>query len=110
MYVCYICVQWYEVIFFKQKTAYELRISDWSSDVCSSDLSNTVENFFSIFKRGVIGTYHHMSEAHLQRYCVEFDFRYNTRKISDTERTDAAITGAQGKRLTYRRLDASQVA
>lgn len=67
--------------------------------------TNTVENFFSIFKRGVIGTYHHMSEAHLSRYCAEFDFRYNTRLISDRERTDAAMVGAKGKRLTYRRLD-----
>lgn len=64
--------------------------------------SNTAENFFSIFKRGVIGTYHHMSEAHLGRYCAEFDFRYNTRKISDAERTDVAMIGARGKRLTYR--------
>lgn len=64
--------------------------------------SNTAENFFSIFKRGVIGTYHHMSEAHLARYCAEFDFRYNTRKISDAERTDVALLGAIGKRLTYR--------
>jgi len=67
--------------------------------------SNTAENFFSIFKRGVIGTYHHMSEAHLGRYTAEFDFRYNTRTISDTERTDVAILGAIGKRLTYRRTD-----
>ena len=65
--------------------------------------SNTAENFFSIFKRGVIGTYHHMSEAHLGRYCAEFDFRYNTRTINDTERTAAAVIGARGKRLTYRR-------
>lgn len=64
--------------------------------------SNTVENFFSIFKRGVIGTYHHMSEAHLGRYCAEFDFRYNTRKVSDTERADEAVRGARGKRLMYR--------
>ena len=63
--------------------------------------SNTAENFFSIFKRGVIGTYHHMSEAHIGRYCAEFDFRYNTRKISDTERTEIALIGAIGKRLTY---------
>jgi len=67
--------------------------------------TNTVENFFSIFKRGVIGTYHHMSEAHLARYCAEFDFRYNTRKVSDRERTDVAMLGARGKRLTYRRAD-----
>lgn len=64
--------------------------------------SNTAENFFSIFKRGVIGTYHHMSEAHLGRYCREFDFRYNTRDLTDAERTDEALTGARGKRLTYR--------
>ena len=65
--------------------------------------TNTVENFFSIFKRGVIGTYHHMSEAHLSRYCVEFDFRYNTRKLTDADRTDEALLGVRGKRLTYRR-------
>ncbi len=64
--------------------------------------SNTAENFFSIFKRGVIGTYHHMSEAHLGRYCVEFDFRYNTRTMTDAERTVEAIKGARGKRLMYR--------
>jgi transposase-like protein len=67
--------------------------------------SNTVENFFSIFKRGVIGTYHHMSEAHLQRYCHEFDFRYNTRAMTDGERAAIALKGAIGKRLTYRRVD-----
>ena len=67
--------------------------------------SNTVENFFSIFKRGVIGTYHHMSEAHLGRYTAEFDFRYNTRKITDSERADMSIKGITGKRLTYRRAD-----
>ena len=65
--------------------------------------SNTAENFFSIFKRGVIGTYHHMSEAHLGRYCREFDFRYNTRAMNDAERTNIAIVGAIGRRLTYRR-------
>lgn len=67
--------------------------------------SNTVENFFSIFKRGVIGTYHHMSEAHLGRYTAEFDFRYNTRKLDDSERADIALRGITGKRLTYRRAD-----
>lgn len=66
---------------------------------------NTAENFFSIFKRGVIGNFHHMSEAHLGRYCAEFDFRYNTRTVSDTERTDVALAGIVCKRLTYRRID-----
>lgn len=69
--------------------------------------SNTVENFFSIFKRGVIGTYHHMSEAHLSRYCAEFDFRYNHRDVTDAERAAAALKGAVGKRLTYRRANAA---
>jgi transposase-like protein len=70
--------------------------------------SNTAENFFSIFKRGVVDTHHHMSEAHLGRYCAEFDFRYNTRTklgVNDTERADLALTGIVGKRLTYRRTD-----
>jgi len=67
--------------------------------------TNTVENFFSIFKRGVIGTYHHMSECHLHRYCAEFDFRYNTRLETDAERADKALIGIAGKRLTYRRTD-----
>lgn len=63
--------------------------------------TNTVENFFSILKRGVNGVYHHVSEAHLHRYLAEFDFRYNARKLTDTERTRAALAGAPGKRLTY---------
>ncbi len=67
--------------------------------------SNTAENFFSIFKRGVIGTYHHMSEAHLGRYCKEFDFRYNTRDLNDGERAALVLKGTVGKRLTYRRVD-----
>jgi transposase-like protein len=65
--------------------------------------SNSAENFFSILKRGVIGTYHHWSEAHIHRYLAEFDFRYSTKDISDRERSDIAIKGAFGKRLTYRR-------
>jgi len=67
--------------------------------------TNTIENFFSIFKRGVIGTYHHISENHLHRYTTEFDFRYNTRKDTDTERAEIALKGIVGKRLTYRRPD-----
>jgi transposase-like protein len=67
--------------------------------------TNTAESFFSIFKRGVIGTYHHMSEAHLARYTAEFDFRYNTKNDTDAERADQALRGIYGKRLTYRRTD-----
>lgn len=68
--------------------------------------SNTAENFFSIFKRGVIGTYHHLSEAHLGRYCREFDLRYNTRDMNDSERALTIVKGMIGRRLTYRRIDA----
>lgn len=67
--------------------------------------SNTVENFFSILKRGVIGTYHHWSATHTHRYLAEFDFRYSTKDISDRERSDLALKGIAGKRLTYRRTD-----
>lgn len=65
--------------------------------------SNTVENFFSILKRGVYGTYHHVSEAHLARYLSEFDFRYNGRLDSDETRANAMLNATTGKRLTYRR-------
>lgn len=65
--------------------------------------SNTAENFFSILKRGVIGTYHHWSQGHIHRYLAEFDFRYSTKDISDRERADIALKGIAGKRLTYRR-------
>jgi hypothetical protein len=68
--------------------------------------TNTVEGYFSIFKRGMKGIYQHCSEKRLHRYLVEFDFRYSNRKalgVEDAERTERAIKGATGKRLTYRR-------
>ena len=67
--------------------------------------TNTVENYFSILKRGIYGCYFHVSEAHLHRYLAEFDFRHNNRSklgINDSERTAEAVRGAVGKRLTYR--------
>ncbi len=70
--------------------------------------TNTVENYFSILKRGVIGTDHHVSEAHLKRYLGEFDFRYNERAalgVDDATRTTRAIMGAEGKRLMCRQPD-----
>jgi hypothetical protein len=63
--------------------------------------SNTVENFFSSFKRSGIGTYHHTSETHLGRYTAKVDFRYNTRKITEGERNVMILKGGNGKRLTY---------
>ncbi len=65
--------------------------------------SNSVENFFSVFKRGMRGVYQHCGEKYLQRYLAEFEFRYNTRAklgISDGERAALAVRGAVGKRLT----------
>jgi transposase-like protein len=67
--------------------------------------SNTVENFFSVFKRGMRGVYQHCSEAHLFRYLAEFDFRYSNREglgCDDRARTLEAIKGIEGKRLTYK--------
>jgi transposase-like protein len=66
--------------------------------------TNTVESFFGLLKRGLVGTYHHVSEQHLQRYCTEFDFRFSHRKTTDAERATAALKGISGKRLTYRRI------
>ena len=68
--------------------------------------SNTVEGFYSVFKRGMKGVYQHCSEKHLHRYVAEFDFRYNNRiklGVDDAQRADTALKGAVGKRLTYQR-------
>lgn len=68
--------------------------------------TNTIEGYFGIFKRGMVGVYQHCRSHHLKRYLAEFDFRYNEREISDAERAAVALKGIQGKRLTYRRIDA----
>jgi len=80
--------------------------------------TNTIEGFFSIFKRGIYGVYHHVSEQHLHRYTTEFDFRHNYRErrikidgqwekigYNDEERTTALLEGISHKRLTYRRIN-----
>jgi len=70
--------------------------------------TNTVEGFFSIFKRGIYGVYQHVSVLHLHRYTTEFDFRYNHRAklgFDDTQREAQALKGISGKCLTYRRND-----
>jgi transposase-like protein len=75
--------------------------------------TNTVEGYFSIFKRGIYGVYHHVSQQHLKRYLCEFDFRYNERialGVSDGERAAKAIRSAAGKRLTYRQPRGSEPA
>jgi hypothetical protein len=72
--------------------------------------TNTLEGFFSVFKRGMVGTYQHCGEQHLQRYLAEFDFRQNYRVkagYDDAARADVALKGIAGKRLTYRRTNAA---
>jgi len=67
--------------------------------------TNTVEGYYSIFKRGMKGVYQHCKEKHLHRYLAEFDFRYSNRirlGVDDVARTDRALKGIVGKRLTYR--------
>ena len=67
--------------------------------------TNTVENYYSVFKRGMVGIYQHCAEHHLHRYVAEFDFRYNNRiklGMDDKARADVALAGVKGKRLTYR--------
>jgi len=66
--------------------------------------TNTIEGFFGILKRGINGIYHQVGKHHLHRYLSEFDFRYNSRKLTDGQRTIQAIKGASGKRLVYRDL------
>ncbi|MAT95038.1 MAG: IS1595 family transposase [Halioglobus sp.] len=70
--------------------------------------TNTVENYFSVFKRGMRGVYQHCGKQHLHRYLAEYDFRYNYRaknEYTDAERADIALLGVSGKRLTYQRIN-----
>lgn len=74
--------------------------------------TNTLEGYFSIFKRGMKGVYQHCAKRHLPRYLAEFDFRYSNRValgVDDSERTTLALKGAEGRRLTYRRPDEFRV-
>ncbi len=67
--------------------------------------TNTLEGFFSVLKRGLVGTYQNVDKRHLDRYLAEFDFRYNARiavGVDDNQRTDRAVRGMVGKRLMYR--------
>jgi len=66
--------------------------------------TNTVESSFSLLKRGIVGAFHHVSKHHLPLYLAEFDHRWNTRKDSDTERTNKGLKKSRGKRLQYNPL------
>ena len=70
--------------------------------------TNTVEGFFSVFKRGMTGIYQHGDWKHLHRYLAEFDFRYNNRvalKVDDKMRADNLLANVSGKRLTYQTIN-----
>jgi transposase-like protein len=74
--------------------------------------TNTVENFYSVFKRGMKGVYQHCAEKHLHRYLAEFDFRYSNRSrlgVEDAERAAMIVRGANNKRLMYRRPDEARL-
>jgi transposase-like protein len=64
---------------------------------------NTCESFFSLFKRGIVGSWHHISREHLPKYANEFEFRWNTRKDTDGERMEKFLPMVEGRRLMYRK-------
>jgi hypothetical protein len=74
--------------------------------------TNNVENFFGVFKKGMVGVYHFCGEQHLQRYLTEFSFRYTHRSglgVSDAMRAAITLKGIEGKRLTYRRPNEAEI-
>lgn len=71
---------------------------------------NNCESFFALLKRGLMGSFHHVSRDHLHRYCNEFAFRWDTRKVTDAERVEGALKLAEGKRLMYRDLTNGEAA
>jgi transposase-like protein len=74
-----------------------------ASEYARDDVNtNTVESYFALLKRGIVGSFHHVSKEHLDRYCDEFSFRWNHRSMDDTQRAAAIVKGGVGKRLTYR--------
>jgi transposase-like protein len=72
--------------------------------------TNTVEGFFGLLKRGIIGSFHHVSKGHLGRYIDEFEFRYNNRGISDGARSAALVLATEGKRLTFKQPSGASAA
>jgi transposase-like protein len=75
--------------------------------------TNTVEGFFALLKRGLVGTFHHVSKGHLHRYCDEFAFRYSNRAalgVNDSQRAAMLVLGAEGKRLTYKQPSGASAA
>lgn len=91
-----------------KKSAPREKVNHTFKEYARGDVTtNSVEGFFSVFERGMIGTYQHVSEQHLKRYLAEFDFRYSNRAklgVDDAARAHKILAGAEGKRLTYRQV------
>jgi transposase-like protein len=88
----------------KEFDAHERVVHSKKEYVRGDVTTNTIESFFSVFKRGMRGIYQHCDEKHLHRCLAEFDFRYNARQslgVTDQQRTSRAVMGGKGKRLTY---------
>ncbi|MGH8541224.1 MAG: IS1595 family transposase [Stenotrophobium sp.] len=93
---------------FKQDFASHEVVNHSIKEYVRNDVTtNSVESSFALLKRGLVGTFHHVSEQHLQRYADEFDFRWNQRKVTDVARADSLLSQIAGKRLMY--LDSSSV-
>lgn len=95
---------WYKHL-GKEFASHETVVHSQDEYVRGAVHTNTVEGYFSVFKRGMKGVYQHCSERHLHRYLAEFDFRYSNRValgVDDVARADRALKGIVGKRLTYR--------
>ncbi len=79
------------------------RVSRGKGEYARGDVHvNTAESWNALLKRGIMGSFHHVSKKHLHRYCNEFSFRWNYRKTTDGARTEVAVKAAKGKRLMYR--------
>ena len=92
-------------IYDKSLLAYKRgTINHWMKEWVRGEIHvNHVENFWSVMKRGIYGIYHQVSYKHLQLYCNEFAYRYNSRQLKDGERFELALQGIEGG-LTYKRL------
>jgi len=74
----------------------------WGEYVRGEAHVNAAESFFALLKRGIVGSFHHVSPDHLHRYCDEFSFRWDHRSVDDSARTEVAIRQTKGKRLGYK--------
>ena len=96
---------------FGHPTLFDFFLARQGKDLPEGDVAS-VEGYFSIFKRGLVGTFHHVAPKHLQRYSNEFSFRYNNRValgVNDADRAAITLKAIAGKRLTYRRIGGNEL-